>query len=444
MRRAWQEGSNRKFRSESRAGGERRFPPGPAKERGTGEMKGGTAIPWRGRGWAVLGLWAVGIGFVHPAGAGGRVALTFDDGPCPFFTQPALDLLEQYGAQATFFYVGQRLARAPYLAPLVVARGHEVENHTFGHKNLTQLTPSQVRDQILWTAILIARQTGVWPRYVRPPYNALNEATREVGQGLGMKFVSWTIDPRDWQKGRTKDQIVRHVMGRVQDGSIILLHETRRTLEALPALLEQLHRAGFRMVTLAELWNEAVPGKPGMRGQPAPQSPAGRPQFPGSSGPLLLRSGSLGPFRPAVWIHCGKGGRDEAVLAPGYGYELLLGSRAEVGRGPRPGWAWQGEGEVRFHLQVPPGIQGALSLYLQPDAGTWRSQELWINQRSVGRFRGSRWVRVALDKSLTTAGTLLVRLWGGRDLVRICEVILEVGEALLPAGPPRPGRLPGP
>lgn len=391
-----------------------------------------------------MGLWAVGIGFVHPAGAGGRVALTFDDGPCPFFTRPALDLLEQYGARATFFYVGQRLARAPHLAPLVAARGHEVENHTFGHKNLTQLTPSQVRDQILWTATLIARQTGAWPRYVRPPYNALNEATREVGQGLGMKFVSWTVDPRDWQKERTADQIVRYVMGRVQDGSIVLLHETRRTLEALPDLLEQLHRAGFQLVTLAELWNEAVPGKPGRRGRPAPPAPARRPQFPAVSGPPNPRSGPLGPFRPAIWIHCGKDGRDEAVLAPGYGYELLLGCRTEADRGASPGWAWQGEGEVQFHLQVPPGIQGTLSLYLQPDAGFWRIHELWINQRPVARFRSSRRVRVALDRSLTAAGALLVRVWGGRNLVRLCEVILEVGEALLPTGPPRAGRLSSP
>ena len=400
-------------------------------------MKGGTGIPWKG--WAVLGVWAVVAGLAHPAGAGGRVALTFDDGPCASFTRPALDLLERYGGRATFFYVGQRLARAPHLAPLVAARGHEIGNHTFGHKNLTQLTPSQVRDQLLWTATLIARQTGVWPRYVRPPYNALNAAVEEVGRRLRMKFVSWTIDPRDWQKERTASQIVRHVMGRVRDGSIILLHETPRTLEALPDLLEQLHRAGFQLVTVAELWNEAVPRKPWPPVRPAPVAPPRWPPLLSSSVPPGGPWRAPGPLPPAVWIHCGKGGWDEAELMPGYGYELLRGCRIEAGGGPRrggPPWAWQGEGEVQFHLQVPPGIQGALSLYLRPE-GIWRVQELWINQQPRGRFRGSRWVRVAVDKSLTAAGALLVRVWGGRDLVRICEVLLEVGEALLPAGPPR-------
>lgn len=394
--------------------------------KGIGEM----SLPrLQARGWTVVGLWAVGLGFVPPASAGGRIALTFDDGPCPFFTPRALDLLDQYGAKATFFYVGQRLARAPHLAQMVAARGHEIENHTFSHKNLNQLTPSQVCDQILWTCRLVERQTGVRPRYVRPPYNALNEATREIGRRLGVKFVQWTIDPRDWQKQRTSNQIVRHVMDHVQEGSVVLLHETRQTLQALPDLLEQLRRAGFQSVTLAELWGETS------RQGPAPRRRVAPPPVPPASSPFGPPPPSLGlarPPRPVVKIYCGKGGWDEAGLASGYRYELVVGSRSDRGGagsldGP-PSWAWQGKGEVQFHLQVPPGIEGALSLYLRQDPWAWDCQELLVNHRPRGKFWGSRWVHTVLDKSLTAAGTLLVRVVGSRATVRICEVVLEVWE----------------
>ncbi|MDX6474700.1 MAG: hypothetical protein QOH95_211, partial [Gaiellaceae bacterium] len=58
-----------------------------------------------------------------------RVALTFDDGPHPEGTPAVLDTLARHGASATFFLVGEQVARDPSLAREIVDAGHEVAAH---------------------------------------------------------------------------------------------------------------------------------------------------------------------------------------------------------------------------------------------------------------------------------------------------------------------------
>ena len=52
--------------------------------------------------------------------------------------------------------------------------------------------------------------------------------------------------------------IKRHVLRGVQPGSIIVLHDRgargERTIAVLGAILPELKRRGFRVVTLSELW----------------------------------------------------------------------------------------------------------------------------------------------------------------------------------------------
>ncbi len=62
-----------------------------------------------------------------------RVALTFDDGPDPRMTPRVLDILDEIGATATFFVIGERAKRHPEILRSIVSRGHAVGNHTHTH-----------------------------------------------------------------------------------------------------------------------------------------------------------------------------------------------------------------------------------------------------------------------------------------------------------------------
>src|SRR5208282_4033549 len=55
---------------------------------------------------------------------GSRMAITFDDGPNPGVTPGILELLERYGATATFFLIGRNVRAFPALALEIASRGH--------------------------------------------------------------------------------------------------------------------------------------------------------------------------------------------------------------------------------------------------------------------------------------------------------------------------------
>ena len=61
------------------------------------------------------------------------VYLTFDDGPVPQVTPWVLEVLARYGVRATFFCVGDNVARNPRLFDMLRANGHQVGNHTMSH-----------------------------------------------------------------------------------------------------------------------------------------------------------------------------------------------------------------------------------------------------------------------------------------------------------------------
>ncbi len=189
-----------------------------------------------------------------PVGPGKILALTFDDGPSPGLTQEYLDALDREGVRATFFLIGRHLERNPGLAALIAARGHEVGNHTFWHRDVRFLPEAAVRREIEATSLLIARETGAKVRFFRPPGGRTSARLERLAGEAGLATVLWDVDPGDWRRGATAGEIVRKVLAGVRPGAIVLLHEGReQTLAALPLLLRELKERGWQCVTLSEL-----------------------------------------------------------------------------------------------------------------------------------------------------------------------------------------------
>ena len=69
---------------------------------------------------------------------------------------------------------------------------------------------------------------------------------------LGYKTVLWTIDTADWQRP-APTVIIDRVIERASNGALVLMHPTQPTLEALPIIIDQLLKKGFRLVTVGEL-----------------------------------------------------------------------------------------------------------------------------------------------------------------------------------------------
>lgn len=181
------------------------------------------------------------------------VALTFDDGPHQEFTRGILNVLAQEGAQATFFVVGKQIKIFPELLREIAASGNEIGNHTYNHYNLTTLDETQVNFEIRSNEELIERITGLKTRYFRPPGGHYNIKVVEAVKDNGEDMALWSIHSSDTDRP-SSEYIIKKVLGKVEDQSIILMHSgVKQTLAALPQLIRELKKKGYRLVTLSEL-----------------------------------------------------------------------------------------------------------------------------------------------------------------------------------------------
>ena len=159
-----------------------------------------------------------------------RVWLTLDDGPEPVHTEQIVRALDRHRIKATFFVIGQKAATHPTIVQRVFDAGHRIGNHTFSHRRMTELTPTEVREEIESTSRLIAAFTP-GQKIFRPPFGALSPTVSQIADELGHRTVLWDVDPNDWDPQRQPKGWIKaalHEMRQKQD-CIILTHDDRRT-----------------------------------------------------------------------------------------------------------------------------------------------------------------------------------------------------------------------
>jgi len=180
------------------------------------------------------------------------VALTFDDGPSKYTTK-ILDLLEKYDAHATFCVIGNLAKGRKDTILREVDLGCEVIGHSWDHRDLTKLSASQVKTQILDTNKVIESITGITPTLYRPPYGAVNNTMKQVSKDLGFSLINWSVDTLDW-KSRNADAVYNAVMKDTKDRSIILCHDLYgSTADAMERVIPKLISQGYQLVTVSEL-----------------------------------------------------------------------------------------------------------------------------------------------------------------------------------------------
>ncbi len=185
-----------------------------------------------------------------------QVALTFDDGPAGTYTGQILDILARYGVPATFFVVGSRAAEQPDLVRRMVAEGHSVQNHTYGHYWLTRYSDATIHDQLARANDLIGDLAGKVPNCLRPPFGAVNDRVRSMAAAEGLATIMWDVDPWNWDHPGAS-AVISRVLRSTSGGDIVLFHDTAgwSTIGALPAIIEGLQARGLELVAIC-----SVPG----------------------------------------------------------------------------------------------------------------------------------------------------------------------------------------
>jgi peptidoglycan/xylan/chitin deacetylase (PgdA/CDA1 family) len=199
------------------------------------------------------------------------VALTYDDGPNPPYTQRILHVLHQANVRATFFVVGRAVAAYPQIVRLEAQEGDAIGNHTWNHGHLVLYDDARLRRTLDRTDAAIYAATGRHTRIMRPPYGGRDWWVLDEVHKLGYTPVMWSVPlAKDWDYPPAA-VIAARVLRYVRDGSIIDLHDGNRGLlcarshlpahlcdrsadvEATRIIVQALKRRGYRFVTIPQL-----------------------------------------------------------------------------------------------------------------------------------------------------------------------------------------------
>ncbi|MBE5802691.1 MAG: deacetylase [Clostridiales bacterium] len=168
-------------------------------------------------------------------------------------TIPILDILDQYGVKTTFFLVGGWVDKYPDMLKEIVARGHEIGNHSDTHPHMSQLDESAIRKELHNMSDKVEKLTGVRPTLFRPPYGDYNNRVIQVSRAEGYEAVQWSIDSLDWKDRGTAD-IIKQCTHRVEPGDIVLFHnDSNDIVNALPTILAHYQGLGYKIIPVSEI-----------------------------------------------------------------------------------------------------------------------------------------------------------------------------------------------
>jgi peptidoglycan-N-acetylglucosamine deacetylase len=186
------------------------------------------------------------------------VALTFDDGPQPAYTQSVIGTLQAHDAKATFFIIGHDAQASPGSLRELVAAGEQIGNHTWSHPRLLAMSQEAIATEVERTDAAIRSAGYGGPIFVRPPNGKRLFAAPWYLWRHGRTTVTWSLEP-DSIAGIAgdADAMVRYVTENVRPGDIILMHVMYPARDAsraaLPGILDALAADGYRFVTVSEL-----------------------------------------------------------------------------------------------------------------------------------------------------------------------------------------------
>lgn len=192
----------------------------------------------------------------------GTVALTFDDGPEPVWTERLLADLRRRRARATFFVTTPRAVLHPGLIETMLDDGHEVGFHCFRHVRHTQLDEAEISAELA-SGLRQLRSVGVSPTAWRAPWGRETATTRRLAARHELRLWGWNLDSHDW-RGDSAAAMHRAVeaQGGLRDGDVVLMHDgigpgalrvdSGATVALANLLLDDAERRGLEPATVSE------------------------------------------------------------------------------------------------------------------------------------------------------------------------------------------------
>ncbi len=169
--------------------------------------------------------------------------LTFDDGPTPEITLWVLAQLDKYNAKATFFCIGRNVEKYPDIYQAIINKGHAVGNHTYSHLKGWRTKNNEYINDIKLAAQFIKS------KLFRPPYGKIRQQQIRKLKKYGFKLFMWDVLSEDYNHNVSEQQCFENVKQYMQQGSIIVFHDSvkaeKNLFATLPVVLKTYTEKGF-------------------------------------------------------------------------------------------------------------------------------------------------------------------------------------------------------
>jgi peptidoglycan/xylan/chitin deacetylase (PgdA/CDA1 family) len=222
---------------------------------------------------AAFGLGSSDLVYAHAGhvsrgkGCGRVIALTFDDGPDPPYTQQIVDVLRRQGIRATFFVEGQAASEHPDLVKLLQYAGMAIGLHSYSHaENLATMPAADFRNDLQSARATLEGILGFRPQLYRAPFGRTSATMLDELRAAGYISVGWDVDSTDWREA-APEEIAGRVLSEAHPGAIVLLHDgglsggdadRSGTVAALPAIIDGLRERSYDFVTVQEMLDPTV------------------------------------------------------------------------------------------------------------------------------------------------------------------------------------------
>lgn len=182
-----------------------------------------------------------------------KVAISFDAAWGADKTSEIMNICDSYGVKATFFLVGFWIEKYPEVVKEIYNRGFEIGIHSNTHPDMTKLSKSEIKQELLTNIQLIKDLTGFTPRVFRPPFGYYNNTLISVCNELSLSCIQWSVDTLDW-KGISGEEIFRKGIAKLKKGDIILMHNNSdNILSGIKLILEYFKLKKIQAVPVGDL-----------------------------------------------------------------------------------------------------------------------------------------------------------------------------------------------
>lgn len=184
-----------------------------------------------------------------------QIALSFDAAWGNEDTQQILDVLAAHNVKATFFMTGGWVEKYPDDVKKIAAAGHDLGNHSENHKNMSQLSNTAQKEEIIKVHEKVKSLTGIDMTLFRPPYGDYNNELIRTTKACGYLPIQWDVDSLDW-KDYGVESIIKTITehNHLGNGSIILMHNgAKYTAQALDTVITRLKEKGYELVPISRL-----------------------------------------------------------------------------------------------------------------------------------------------------------------------------------------------